>query len=85
MSNLMSINQRRMADAMQGFSDVSQMQDQRSLANKQMKMQEDQGRKSNIATGAGMGLMYGMQAGSVGGPVGMAIGAGIGLLVSELF
>lgn len=70
--------------AMAGLEKSAQLEQNREIANDNLKAAEKSKRVSS--GGMGMGIGYMMAKGTaVGGPWGAAIGLGLGLLSSELF
>lgn len=86
---LIGIGRQKSNLAMNGFSQVANMEQQRNQAEETLKANKeaaDQSMKGTmVSTGAMGGAYLGMQAGSIGGPAGMAIGAAVGWLASSLF
>lgn len=81
--SLLDIGQSTRQQALKGMQDVANQEEQREVANKQLKSAQKAQTMSNIGTGAGVGAMVGTQAGMAGGgPIGAAVGAGIGLIAS---
>lgn len=75
---LMGLQNSMENQAMRGFSDLSQQQQQQERADDALEQAEDGQTMAAVGTGAGFGMM-------AGGPVGAAIGAGVGLLASKIF
>lgn len=71
--------------AMAGLKKAADLEQQRELANKQMKTNEKNQNLSMAASGAATGAMIGATFGSIGGPIGMVVGAAAGYLLSEVF
>lgn len=81
MYGLIDIQRSMDSSAKQGIQHAAALEQQRKATHDQIKQADNAAMKSNIAQGAGMGAMIGMQAGSVGGPMGAVIGAGAGYLL----
>jgi len=78
--------------ALSGLRDLSQMEQQRDAANKQMESADSASKMSTTFTGAGLGAAVGLMSGSplaslgmAAGPVGALAGAAAGYLFSSLF
>ena len=80
MSNysLLSLAQGTKNNALMGLKDAANNEERRNQANQQLKQAHRQQTLSNVATGAGIGMM-------AGGPVGAAVGAGVCLVLGGLF
>lgn len=71
--------------AINAIGKAAELQQQREIAQEQMKRAEDAQQMSQIGAGAGIGAAIGASYGAAGGPIGALIGAGIGYLASEVF
>ncbi len=85
MSNLISMGRGIDSQVKGNLNYLSDMENKREVANKQLDQQYKAQKSTNVATGAGLGWMAGAKIGSVGGPIGAVAGAAIGYLATELF
>lgn len=78
---LLDIGNQTRQQAMNGLKEAARLEDNRELANRDLKARQKQATMSNVGTGAGLGFMIGAGT-AAGGPIGAVIGAGLGFLGS---
>ena len=59
--------------ALSGLREATSREQEREMANDNLKQAEQQKKMSAVGMGASAGMMAGMQAGAIGGPAGMAV------------
>lgn len=79
--SIMDMGQSVKSQSKQSLKTLTDLEQNREIANDQIASQKKGNQMSGTATGAMMGYVM---AGSTGGVMGMAIGAGIGLLAGSL-
>lgn len=80
---LIGMGQAQKREAMSGTGKAADLENQRNMANDQLKQAAKDQKRSNQSSMAGTGAMIGMM--TPLGPVGAAIGAGVGYMIGSLF